>query len=128
MIAFAGIATSFLILGNVDKETWSISWVVGLTILGGIFSQAGSGAVFAMVPLIQRRLTGQIAGMVGAFGAAGSVMFLTVNSLVEYDQFFMLIGIVAVSVLTLIMFFLDEPKHEMTEVLDDGTVQIIKLN
>ncbi len=128
MIAFTGIAISFLILGNVDKDTWSISWVVGLTILGGIFSQAGSGAVFAMVPLIQRRLTGQIAGMVGAFGAAGSVMFLTVNSLVEYDQFFMLIGIVSVCVLVLIALFLDEPKNQMTEVLDDGTIQIIKLN
>ncbi|HIM95363.1 MAG TPA: MFS transporter, partial [Gammaproteobacteria bacterium] len=57
-----------------------------------------------------------------------SVMFLTVNSLVEYDEFFMLIGIVSASVLVLIMLFLDEPKNQMTEVLDDGTVKIIKLN
>jgi len=128
IIAFSGLSVSFLILGNVDKDTWSISWVVGLTILGGIFSQAGSGAVFAMVPLIQRRLTGQIAGMVGAFGAAGSVIFLTVNSLVEYNEFFMLIGMVATIVLILIVVFLDEPKSQMTEVLNDGTVQIIKLN
>jgi len=128
VIAFAGISISFLILGNVDKDTWSISWVVGLTILGGIFSQAGSGAVFAMVPLIQRRLTGQIAGMVGAFGATGSVLFLTVNSLVDYDQFFMLIGIVSTVVLAIIVILLDEPKNQMTEVLDDGTVEIIKLN
>ena len=128
IIAFSGLSISFLILGNVDKDTWSISWVVGLTILGGIFSQAGSGAVFAMVPLIQRRLTGQIAGMVGAFGAAGSVIFLTVNSLVDYNEFFMLIGLVAIIVLMLIIVFLDEPKSEMTEVLDDGTVKIIKLN
>jgi NNP family nitrate/nitrite transporter-like MFS transporter len=128
MITFSGIAVSFLLLGNVDKDTWSISWVVGLTILGGIFSKAGSGAIFAMVPLIQRRLTGQIAGMVGAFGNVGAVMFLTVNTLVEYDEFFMIIGIVSVVVLALIVLFLDEPKGHMTEVLDDGTVEIIKLN
>jgi len=128
MITFSGIAVSFLALGNVDKDTWSISWVVGLTILGGIFSKAGSGAIFAMVPLIQRRLTGQIAGMVGAFGNVGAVMFLTVNTLVEYDEFFMIIGIVSVIVLALIVLFLDEPKGHMTEVLDDGTVEIIKLN
>ena len=128
VIAFAGISISFLILGNVDKDTWSISWVVGLTILGGIFSQAGSGAVFAMVPLIQRRLTGQIAGMVGAFGATGSVLFLNINSLVDYDQFFMLIGIVSTVVLAIIVLLLDEPKNQMTEILDDGTVEIIKLN
>jgi NNP family nitrate/nitrite transporter-like MFS transporter len=128
MITFSGIAVSFLLLGNVDKDTWSITWVVGLTILGGIFSKAGSGAIFAMVPLIQRRLTGQIAGMVGAFGNVGAVMFLTVNTLVEYDEFFMIIGIVSVVVLALIVLFLDEPKGHMTEVLDDGTVEIIKLN
>jgi NNP family nitrate/nitrite transporter-like MFS transporter len=128
MITFSGIAVSFLALGNVDKDTWSITWVVGLTILGGIFSKAGSGAIFAMVPLIQRRLTGQIAGMVGAFGNVGAVMFLTVNTLVEYDEFFMIIGIVSIIVLALIVLFLDEPKGHMTEVLDDGTVEIIKLN
>ncbi|WP_428087014.1 MFS transporter [Candidatus Thioglobus sp.] len=128
IITFFGVTISFLALGNVDKETWSITWVVGLTILGGIFSQAGSGAVFAMVPLIQRRLTGQIAGNVGAFGNVGAVIFLTVNTLVEYDEFFMMIGIVAAVVLALIVLFLEEPKGHMTEILDDGSVEVIKLN
>ena len=127
MIVFSGISLSFLALGNVDKS-WSIYLVVLLTVAGGIFSKAGSGAVFAMVPLIQRRLTGQIAGMVGAFGNVGAVMFLTVNSLVDYDQFFMLIGIVSTIVLVLIVIFLEEPKGHMTEILDDGTVEIIKVN
>ena len=62
------------------------------------------------------------------FGATGSVLFLTVNSLVDYDQFFMLIGIVSTVVLVIIVLLLDEPKNQMTEVLDDGTVEIIKLN
>jgi NNP family nitrate/nitrite transporter-like MFS transporter len=128
IIAFSGISLSFLALGYVDKDTWSISWVVGLTILGGIFSKGGSGAIFAMVPLIQRRLTGQIAGMVGAFGNVGAVMFLTVNTLVEYNEFFMIIGIVSVIVLILIILLLDEPEGHMTEILDDGTVEIIKVN
>jgi NNP family nitrate/nitrite transporter-like MFS transporter len=111
----------------VDRS-WSIYPVIALTIAGGIFSKAGSGAIFAMVPLIQRRLTGQIAGMAGAFGNVGAVMFLTVNSLVDYDQFFMLIGVVSGIVLILIVIFLEEPKGHMTEILDDGTVEIIKLN
>jgi NNP family nitrate/nitrite transporter-like MFS transporter len=127
IVVFAGVTLSFLALGNVDKS-WSIYTVVALTIAGGIFSKAGSGAIFAMVPLIQRRLTGQIAGMAGAFGNVGAVVFLTVNSLVDYDQFFMLIGIVSGAVLMLILVFLEEPKGHMTEVLDDGTVEIIKLN
>lgn len=40
-----------------------------------VFVQAGCGAVYAMVPLIKRRMTGQIAGMVGAYGNVGGVTF-----------------------------------------------------
>ena len=127
LIVFLGISLSFIVLGFVDKS-WSVYLVVAITIVAGIFSKAGSGAVFAMVPLIQRRLTGQIAGMAGAFGNVGAVMFLTANSLVDYDEFFMLIGIVSTLVFAGIYFFLEEPKGEMTEVLEDGTVQVIKLN
>jgi NNP family nitrate/nitrite transporter-like MFS transporter len=81
-----------------------------------------------MVPLVQRRMTGQIAGMVGAFGNVGAVMFLTINSLVDYNQFFLFIGIVAAFVLALILFFLEEPKGQITEILPDGTVQMIEVS
>ncbi|MEW5757259.1 MAG: MFS transporter [Pseudomonadota bacterium] len=124
IIVFAGITASFLVLGAVDKS-WPVWLVVGITIIAGIFSKAGSGAVYAMVPLIQRRMTGQIAGMAGAFGNVGAVIFLTVNSLVDYDQFFLIIGIVAAFVFALIVFFLEEPGGQMAEVLPDGTVQLI---
>ncbi|NPA72001.1 MAG: MFS transporter, partial [Gammaproteobacteria bacterium] len=126
IVVFTGIAASFLFLSNVDKD-WSIELVVAITIMAGIFSKAGSGAVFAMVPLIQRRMTGQIAGMAGAYGNVGAVMFLTVNSLVDYDAFFMVIGVVAAIVLGLIIFFLEEPQGQMTEVMPDGTVQMIDI-
>lgn len=124
VVIFTGIAVSFLFLGAVDKS-WSVEVVVAVTIIAGIFSKAGSGAVFAMVPLIQRRMTGQIAGMAGAYGNVGAVMFLTVNSIVDYNVFFMIIGVVAAIVLALIVFFLEEPKGQMTEVMEDGTVQMI---
>ena len=123
-VVFAGIALSFLVLGMVDKS-WPVALVVLLTIVGGIFSKAGSGAVYAMVPLIQRRMTGQIAGMVGAFGNVGAVLFLTVNSLVDYNRFFLFIGAVATFVFLLILAFLEEPKGQMAETLPDGTVQLI---
>ncbi len=124
IIAFSGITASFLILGMVDKS-WPIWMVVGMTILGGIFSKGGSGAVYAMVPLIQRRMTGQIAGMAGAFGNVGAVLFLTVNSLISYDQFFLFIGVVSSIVFFLILIFLEEPKGQIAETLPDGTVQMI---
>lgn len=124
LIAFTGIAASFLLLGLVE-QSWSIWMVVSLTIVGGIFSKAGSGAVYAMVPLVKRRMTGQIAGMVGAFGNVGAVIFLTINSFVEYNQFFFFIGLAAAFVLGLIVFFLDEPRGSMAEIMPDGTVQMI---
>ncbi len=125
-IVFAGITGSFLVLGLVDKA-WPVWLVVAITIVGGIFSKAGSGAVYAMVPLIQRRMTGQIAGMAGAFGNVGAVLFLTVNSMVDYDQFFLFIGIVSAFVFALILFFLEEPRGQMAEILPDGTVQMIEV-
>ena len=124
IIVFAGITTSFLLLGLVE-QSWPVWLVVLMTIAGGIFSKAGSGAVYAMVPLIQRRMTGQIAGMAGAFGNVGAVLFLTVNSLIAYDQFFLFIGAVAGAVFLLILLFLEEPQRSMAEVLPDGTVQMI---
>ena len=124
IIVFAGITGSFLALGMVSKD-WPVSLVVGMTIIGGIFSKAGSGAVYAMVPLIQRRMTGQIAGMAGAFGNVGAVIFLTMNSLVDYNQFFLFIGMVSAFVFALVLFFLEEPKGQMAETLPDGTVQMI---
>lgn len=124
IIVFAGITGGFLTLGFVD-QSWPVWLVVAITIVAGIFSKAGSGAVYAMVPLVQRRMTGQIAGMAGAFGNVGAVLFLTVNSLVDYDQFFMFIGIVGAIVLALIVFYLEEPQGQMAETLPDGTVQMI---
>jgi len=125
-IAFTGITASFLVLGLVEKA-WPVWLVVGITIVAGIFAKAGSGAVYAMVPLVQRRMTGQIAGMVGAFGNVGAVIFLTVNSLVDYDQFFLFIGAVSGVVLLLILAFLEEPKGQTAEIMPDGTVQMIDI-
>jgi len=124
VVVFIGITISFLILGTVNME-WPVWLVVAITIIAGIFSKAGSGAVYAMVPLIQRRMTGQIAGMAGAFGNVGAVLFLTVNSLISYDQFFLFIGVVSGIVFFLILVFLEEPKGQIAETLPDGTVQMI---
>jgi NNP family nitrate/nitrite transporter-like MFS transporter len=78
-----------------------------------------------MVPLIQRRMTGHFAGMVGAFGNVGGLIFLPVYSFVTSDLFFMTIAVTAVFVFTCIIVFLDEPKGQMIEVLDDGKIELI---
>jgi NNP family nitrate/nitrite transporter-like MFS transporter len=97
------------------------------TMACSIFEQAGSGAVFAMVPLIKRRQTGQIAGMVGAYGNIGAVCFLTVLSFVSPQVFFLVIAAAALAVLAAVYLMLDEPKGHMAEVLPDGTVEMIEV-
>jgi len=124
VILFAGITVSFFVLGQVS-ESWAVTTVVAATIVCGLFSKAGSGAVYAMVPLIQRRMTGQIAGMVGAYGNVGGLVFLTALSLVSTQAFFMVIGGTAGVVLLLMLTFLREPSGQTAEVLEDGTVQLI---
>lgn len=126
LVVFIGIGAGFMMLGQVTKE-WSVWLVIAAATFGGIFSKAGSGAVYAMVPLIQRRLTGQIAGMAGAFGNVGGVVFLTVLATTNPQIFFMTIGGAALVVLAFVFLFLREPQGVMTEVLPDGTVQMIEL-
>ena len=83
--------------------------------------------MFAMVPLVQRRMTGQIAGMAGAYGNVGAVTFLTVLSFVDNSTFFLVIAGAAALVFVLVQ-FIEEPEGHMTEVLPDGTVQLIEVN
>ncbi len=124
VILFAGIAASFMMLAQVDTG-WAVPLVVANTLLCGLFAKGGSGAVFAMVPLIQRRMTGQIAGMAGAYGNVGGLLFLTVLSFVSAPIFFLVIGGAGAVVLALVIIFLDEPRGHTAEVLEDGTVQLI---
>ena len=82
--------------------------------------------MFAIVPLVKRRMTGQVAGMAGAYGNVGAVTFLTVFSFVSPQVFFLTIAGAALVALAAVQ-FLDEPKGHTAEVLEDGTVQMIEV-
>lgn len=124
-VLIAGLALGFFALGQITSS-WPLPLAVIATMACSFCVQAGCGAVFAMVPLVQRRMTGQIAGMVGAYGNVGGVLFLTALSFVDYSTFFKIIA--ASSTLAFVASqFLDEPKGHMAEVLDDGTVQLLEV-
>lgn len=124
-IVMVGLTSGFFLMSLI-KPDWSIYVAVLITLLCSFFVQAGCGAVFAMVPLIKRRMTGQIAGMVGAYGNVGGVVFLTVLSLVSSADFFKVIACVGLFVLLAVQ-FIDEPKGHMAEVLDDGSIELIEV-
>lgn len=125
-ICIAGLAIGYMVLGMITPE-WLLVFAVLATMACSFFVQAGEGAVFAVVPLVQRRLTGQIAGMAGAYGNVGAVTFLTVLSLVSAQTFFFVIAATAVVTLIAVQ-FMDEPRGQMAEILPDGTVQMIDVH
>lgn len=124
-IFITGLSLGYFILSQVSGA-WPVWAAVICVMFCSFFVQAGEGAVFAIVPLVKRRMTGQIAGMTGAYGNVGGVTFLTVYSFVSASTFFLIIAATALVVLAVVQ-FLKEPEGHMTEVLEDGTVQQIEL-
>jgi NNP family nitrate/nitrite transporter-like MFS transporter len=125
-ICITGLTLGYLIMSQITAD-WFIGFAVLATMGCSFFVQAGEGAVFAVVPLVQRRLTGQIAGMAGAYGSVGAVVFLTVLSFVSAQTFFLVIAATAVVTLVAVQ-FMDEPQGQMAEILPDGTVQMIDVH
>ncbi|MGO2076807.1 MAG: MFS transporter, partial [Pseudoalteromonas sp.] len=120
-----GLAVGYFVMGLVDAS-WPLWLAVVAAMACSFFVQAGEGAVFAAVPLIKRRLTGQIAGMTGAYGNVGAVVYLTVLSIVDYQTFFFVIAGSALVGLVALM-FMQEPKGHITEVNEDGSVELISV-
>lgn len=126
MILTAGLAVGYFAVSHIDG-TWSLPLAIVVVMACSFFVQGGEGAVFAAVPLIKRRLTGQIAGMTGAYGNVGAVFFLTVYSMVPTPVFFNVIAVSAVlGFITL--FFMTEPKGHIAEVNEEGEVTLISVN
>ena len=110
---------SYLFMSAVSQSWWLPAAVL-LTMACSFFVQAGEGSTFAMVPLIKRRVTGQIAGNVGAYGNVGAVAYLTLFSLLPEGDignrvFFQTLGITALIVTFLCWFFMREPKGSFAE-------------
>lgn len=124
-ILLCGLMVGYGLMSQIGSS-WPIALAVVATMCCSFFVQAGEGAVFATVPLIKRRLTGQIAGMVGAYGNAGAVIFLTVLTFVEPSTFFLVIAASAAVALAAVQ-FLDEPRGHIAEIDDQGEVQLIEV-
>ena len=100
------------------------------------FVQAGEGSTFSIVPLVKKRVTGQIAGNVGAYGNVGAVLYLNIFSLLpgwlgggadptpaieaaSTARFFQIMGVAALIVSALCFVVLKEPKGSFAEAHHD---------
>jgi NNP family nitrate/nitrite transporter-like MFS transporter len=126
LVLTAGLAIGYAVMSVIDSS-WPLALAVIAAMACSFFVQAGEGAVFAVVPLIKRRLTGQVAGMTGAYGNVGAVFYLTVLSMVSYQTFFMVIaGTAVLGFIALLL--LEEPRGHMAEVNADGSVELISVS
>ncbi len=113
------MGVGYLIFSTVNGSWW-LPGAVLLTMACSFFVQAGEGSTFAIVPLVKRRITGQVAGNVGAYGNVGAVAYLTTFSLLPAGEvgnriFFQVLGVAAVIVAFLCFFVLKEPKGSFAE-------------
>lgn len=123
LVLTAGLAVGYYLMSMVNS-TWSVLMAVVVVMSCSFFVQSGEGAVFATVPLIKRRLTGQIAGMTGAYGNVGAVIYLLVLTFVDYSTFFLVIsGTAVLGFVTLL--FMEEPRGKIAEINEDGSVELI---
>ena len=126
VILLLGAAIGFFVLSTITSD-WPIALAVGAMMCSSFFLGSAAGCVFAVVPLIRRSLTGQIAGIVGAYGNIGAVVLLTVFSFVSTPVFFLTIaGCIALAAMAAM--WLEEPKSSLFEVLPDGSVQMVEMH
>jgi NNP family nitrate/nitrite transporter-like MFS transporter len=92
MLAYMfGIGVGFVLMGLMDSR-WPLVIAVAITIGCSFFVQGAEGATFGIIPSIKRRVTGQIAGMAGAYGNVGAVFYLFVFMFVDASTFFFVIA------------------------------------
>ena len=137
VVLTAGMGIGYLLFSAVGSG-WPLAGAVLLVMACSFFVQASEGATFSLVPLVKRRITGQVAGNVGAYGNVGAVAYLTTLLLLKEAlipagdgvdpaavaagtaaanaAFFQVLGVMGLIVASLCAFFLDEPKGSFADV------------
>jgi MFS transporter, NNP family, nitrate/nitrite transporter len=104
-----GIAIGFALMGLLNSS-WPLIIAIAITIGCSFFVQGAEGATFGIIPSIKRRVTGQIAGMAGAYGNVGAVFYLFVFMFVDASTFFFIIAAGALFSWVVCLIWLKEPE------------------
>lgn len=131
LVYMIGIAAGFLGMALIPKYgpvvegvqtllpmfdgVWWLVVAVVITMSCSMFVQGAEGATFAFVPLINHKIQGKIAGMSGAYGNVGAVIYLTIYSFVDAKTFFYIVAGGAFLSFLFCWFMLQEPKGSHDE-------------
>lgn len=124
VVCLVGTAVGYFGMSTMTPAR-GVPYAVVVTLACSLFVNAGNGAVYAMLPMIKRRLTGQIAGMVGAFGNVGGVLFLTIYGSFDASGLFLVAAIGSAMATLLVLLVIRNPQGQITEVMPDGTIALI---
>jgi NNP family nitrate/nitrite transporter-like MFS transporter len=108
-----GLIVGYLLLSTMGAA-WPWVLAIAACMFCSFFVQSGEGAVYAIVPLVKKRVSGQISGMAGAYGNIGALVFLTVGILTSTRVLFLTMAVAAV-VAFVASRFLIEPEHSFAE-------------
>lgn len=138
LLYIVGIMVGFALMGMIGKWTpgvdanglrnivptfGGLGWLavaVVLTVFASTFVQGAAGATFAIIPLVNKPMTGQIAGMAGAYGNIGAVVYLVIFSLVDARTFFFILSAGAALSFLITLLLLREPEGAFAENFDDA--------
>ncbi|WP_298784735.1 MFS transporter [uncultured Marinococcus sp.] len=114
LVYMFGIVIGMCGMGMINSG-WPVILAVLMTVLTSLFVQGGEGATFAMVPMVKKRVTGQVAGMTGAYGSIGASVYLTLYTFVTPSQFFFILAGGAFISFIICYFTLEEPENSFAD-------------
>lgn len=121
-----------LVVGYLLMATLGPAWPWALAIVAcmscSFFVQAGEGAVYAIVPLVKKRVSGQIAGMAGAYGNIGALVFLTVGILASTRVLFLVMAAAALVALVASRFVIEPDNSFAVELQVDEPVALLEVD
>ncbi len=101
-----------------------------MLIIFSLFTQMAEGATYSVVPFINKKALGAVAGVVGAGGNAGAVAagFLFKGAM-EWNDVFFTIGVVVViaSFLTFFVRFSPEQEAEEKALFEKANMDLLKI-
>lgn len=100
----------------------SLAWAIAVMLMFALFLKMSNGATYSVVPFINKKAVGSVAGIVGAGGNVGAVLagFLFKSSEISYRESLFIIGIV-VSVVSVISMLMSLNKKTTGELLTPQT-------
>ncbi|SEM04906.1 MFS transporter [Halomonas daqiaonensis] len=101
-----------------------LAFAIGIMLVFSLFVQMAEGATFGVVPFINKRALGAVAGIVGAGGNAGAVAagFLFRSEALSYQQglFYLGIAVIIASLCVLVVRFSEEVETQEAKAYTDA--------